>query len=307
VYLIFFANYDSCMTMSFQDRSNSRMPLILMVGYPSSGKSTIVDALVEYIRSNRPDTKIVIVRDNDLTTFDREIYRESSKEKEHRGYLRSSIQKSLTDETLVIVDSLNYIKGYRYELHCVAKQSKTTYCVVFCDVSPDTARSFNSSKEDAKGKYAPDILDALIQRFEPPDSRHRWDSPLFTLHPSVDEKRVPDLESTLKEVVECIFEGARLKSNQSTQAQPLSSTNFLYELDTLTQTIVRSLMDSQKGAVPGDQLGVPGTDQKVIMKNTRSLGELTRLRRQFIAYTKMHPVDDRSKLAAMFVTFINNS
>jgi len=281
------------------------MPLILMVGYPSSGKSTVVDALAERIDRDRSGTPITIIRDKDLSTFDKNIYRESSKEKEHRGYIRSLTQKSLTDQTVVIVDSLNYIKGYRYELYCVAKLIKTTYCVIFCDANPDVVHQLNQTRTD---QYEIDIIDSLIQRFEPPDTRHRWDSPLFVVRPNIEEKSPPDLESILTEIVQCIFsEGNRLKANQSTQSQPISSTNFLHELDSLTQTIVQSLMDAQKNAVPGDKLAVSGTEEKVIMKSTRSLGELTRLRRQFISYTKMHPVDDRTKLASMFVTFINSS
>jgi len=278
-----------------------------MAGYPSSGKSTVVNALASHIERCRPGTSVVVIRDQDLTTFDKEIYRDSGKEKEHRGYLRSLTQKSLTDQTLVIVDSLNYIKGFRYELYCIAKLVKTTYCAIFCEVNPETARQFNLAKEDPKERYADEVQDALIQRFEAPDSRHRWDSPLFNIHPTTEGDGPKDLDETLDGIVGCIFDGQKLKSNQSTQSQPLSSTNFLYELDSLTQTIVQSLMEAQKNAVPGDSLTVSGTDQKVIMKSARSLGELTRLRRQFIAYTKSHPVDDRAKLASMFVTFINNS
>ena len=33
------------------------------------------------------------------------------KEKEHRGDLRSQVQKHISKETIVILDSLNYIKG----------------------------------------------------------------------------------------------------------------------------------------------------------------------------------------------------
>src|SRR5689334_19201427 len=102
------------------------MPLILLVGYPSSGKSTLVDALVSHITHHRPTTTVKIIRDQDLTTFSKEIYGDSTKEKEHRSYLRSLVQKTLDDRTLVILDSLNYIKGFRYELHCAAKLCKTT-------------------------------------------------------------------------------------------------------------------------------------------------------------------------------------
>jgi len=45
--------------------------------------------------------------------------------------------------------------------------------------------------------------------------------------------------------------------------QPLSSTNFLYELDRITKDILGVIMESQKTSVPGDQIGIPGATDKV--------------------------------------------
>lgn len=32
------------------------------------------------------------------------------------------MQRVLTKDTIVIVDGLNYIKGYRYQMYCVARE-----------------------------------------------------------------------------------------------------------------------------------------------------------------------------------------
>ena len=32
------------------------------------------------------------------------------------------MQRALTRDTIVIVDGLNYIKGYRYQMYCVARE-----------------------------------------------------------------------------------------------------------------------------------------------------------------------------------------
>ena len=37
------------------------------------------------------------------------------------------------------------------------------------------------------------------------------------------------------------------------------------------------------------------------------MSELRRIRRQFITYTKMHPVEDTKKIANMFVQYLNSS
>jgi len=153
--------------------------------------------------------------------------------------------------------------------------------------------------------------------------------------------------------------------NQATQAQPLSATNFLYELDKTTQDIVTALLNSQSTFVPGDSVAVPGAQEKISLKKsialsilceyltvpqecqgvfmaflfyhistytffcvvlfcfvfiffdtfgvnvilirTANMSELRRLRRQFITYTKMHPVEDTKKIANMFVQYLNSS
>jgi protein KTI12 len=64
-------------------------------------------------------------------------------EKKGRGALLSAVEKDISKSTVVILDFLNTIKGYRYELYCRAKTASTQHCVVFCDVTPETAKCNN--------------------------------------------------------------------------------------------------------------------------------------------------------------------
>lgn len=45
----------------------------------------------------------------------------------------------------------------------------------------------------------------------------------------------------------------------------------------------------------------------VVLNRTVNMAELRRIRRQFITYTKMHPVEDTKKIANMFVQYLNSS
>ena len=45
----------------------------------------------------------------------------------------------------------------------------------------------------------------------------------------------------------------------------------------------------------------------VALNRTVNMAELRRIRRQFITYTKMHPVEDTKKIANMFVQYLNSS
>ena len=64
-----------------------------------------------------------------------------------RSALKSRVQLHLSANCVIILDSLNYIKGYRYELFCLAKENSTTHCVVFVDAPVDIAQTRNASRD----------------------------------------------------------------------------------------------------------------------------------------------------------------
>jgi len=57
-------------------------------------------------------------------------YTDNFREKNTRSSIKAAVERFLTRDVVVICDSLNYIKGYRYELYCIARALRTTHCVV---------------------------------------------------------------------------------------------------------------------------------------------------------------------------------
>ena len=133
------------------------MPLIVLVGKPSSGKSAVCKIVEKFLKEKlteqdvKPNIGFEIVSDDLRSSFSRDVYSgdSSAPECEQRGFLRSEVQRKLTRNTTVICDSLNYIKGLRYELFCIAKLVKTTYCVVYCDVGTEDLKIMNSRKSES--------------------------------------------------------------------------------------------------------------------------------------------------------------
>ena len=78
---------------------------------------------------------------------DYEIYLDSIHEKMTRGFIKSNIEKFLSQDTIVIVDSMNYIKGYRYELFCLARSCKTTNCLLYCNTPFEICKKYNESHD----------------------------------------------------------------------------------------------------------------------------------------------------------------
>ena len=99
--------------------------------------------------------------------------------------------------------------GYRYELYCISKAAKTTQCTLHCDTNSEESWEWNFKRPESS-QYSREVFDALVLRYEAPDSRNRWDSPLFTIH--------PDEELPFEHICGALFERKAPPPNQSTQS-----------------------------------------------------------------------------------------
>merc|ERR1712012_1095523 len=157
---------------SFSPQISFEMPLVIVTGLPSSGKTSAVNNLVKFFEAR--DKAVCVVSEEALLggLSKNVIFADSKHEKEVRGRLKSEVVRLLSKDNVVICDGLNYIKGFRYELYCASKSVKTTQVTVQCDLSEADVVEFNSTREDTE-KYNDNIIKELIQRYECPISSNR--------------------------------------------------------------------------------------------------------------------------------------
>jgi protein KTI12 len=136
-------------------------------------------------------------------------------------------------------------------------------------------------------------------RFEPPDSQNRWENPLFTL--------LPTDSLPLTEIVDVLVNRRAAPPNQSTQSQPLSATNYLHELDKLTQDTVAAIISSQQSGMVGDKIIISGTSESLILTKKYPPAELGRLRRQFISFSRTRPVENLERIPTIFVQYLKSA
>jgi len=283
------------------------MPLVLMTGLPSSGKTRCARRLCAYLEERQ---KVVhVVSEAGMMPKDKsknQVFADSIVEKEVRSALKSAAVRLLSKDTVVIIDGSNYIKGFRYEVWCASKATKTTQCTVHCDVSPEDAWEWNTKREEEDG-YERDIFDGLVMRYETPKADNRWDSPLILA--LADDKRPQEEgpDHVCEQVFNALFNRAPPPPNQSTQNRPLAQTDFLHKVDKMVSHIEDGIMQSQRSAVEGDQIKVPGTEEHVTWTRRVTRPELSRARRQFLVYLKMRGVDDLDKIHTLFVQYLNSS
>eukprot|EP00984_Skeletonema_dohrnii_P026483 scaffold15845_cov114-Skeletonema_dohrnii-CCMP3373.AAC.2 len=202
------------------------MPSIVLAGHPCVGKTTFAHLLAKRALSRSTISNVVHISEStacpDQTKA--ECYSNSHMEKTTRAALKSEFDRAVVSSaaneegstTLVILDSLNYIKGYRYELFCISKAAGERHGVVWV-MGSSADEQFNSastesssdvlakkrnqerkvmmqkqfgqqddnekkskSENDLDGYYEDDeTMNQLVLRFEPPDEKNRWENPLF--------------------------------------------------------------------------------------------------------------------------------
>lgn len=268
-----------------------------MSGIPCSGKTTRSLELKKYFEDL--GIEVIIVNENEQikkSGFEKNtFYADSNKEKHIRSLLKSEVLRYIKPTNVVILDALNYIKGYRYEIFCGTKANKCNQCTVHTEINRDQAWKFNEDRED--DKYDRNTFDALLMRYEEPNGNNRWDSPLFMIF--------PEQELDTNTIYTSLFKKKAPKPNMSTQNPPLSSTNFLFELDQITKKIVDDLIVLKNSGKNG-MVEVPGQEDLSIDITNINVQQLVILRRQYLTYSKMHAPDVKD-IARLFIQYLTTN
>ncbi|KAK0310608.1 kti12, chromatin associated [Friedmanniomyces endolithicus] len=290
------------------------MPLILLAGYPSSGKTYRSQQLCEYLAkkiasSDDPRVRRLKVHhiDDQSVGLSRDVYASAKTEKDARATCSSAIKRSLNQDTIVIVDGMNYIKGFRYQLYCEAKAMQTPNCVLHVGTPVDKCRELNNAALEAgTGGYDADVFENLVFRFEEPNGMSRWDAPLFTLPFDDDE---PPCDAIWEAMVGSDGKAKVVRQNAATVLKPASEQNYLYELDKATSDVISAISVWQQDhpGEGGSEVAIPNAELKVTLPVTApSLPQLQRLRRQFIGLNRQHTLS-KSRILDLFIDYLNDS
>ncbi|KAH8107968.1 chromatin associated protein KTI12 [Cristinia sonorae] len=265
------------------------MALITISGYPCSGKSTrakqLKDSLERRLQDpsyTGPSLKVVILNDDTLN-ISRDAYSNSRSEKPARGALFTAMQRQMGQDTILIVDALNYIKGFRYQMYCAARELKLRVCTVYVVATQELCREWHTARTDVP-QYPPETFENLLMRFEEPSSMVRWDSPLISLPWT-------DVDIPIDDVWKAVMEGVVKPPNAGTQAVPKAPTDALRTLEHTTTTMVAAIMAEQtaSGGLSGPvTLAISPTHKPQITLPSRNitLSELQRIKRQFVTVHK---------------------
>ncbi|KAI0180934.1 chromatin associated protein KTI12 [Hypoxylon sp. FL1284] len=319
------------------------MPLVIVSGLPTSGKTTRAKQLHDYLSERIQGStttpskyRLHLISDQTLS-IQRSVYDLSetpahtrsanASEKDARASIYGAVKRVLSDRDIVILDGLNYIKGWRYQLYCESKAVRTPSCVLRIGCSREKAKEVNEerlqqrqqrqegkanqdgadiasdtaseekkkepeSAQEEDAAYEPGNWENLVFRYEEPNAMTRWDSPLFTLIWEDDEARTREVFDSMWDTI--AGEARKpVRPNQATvQRSRDAGGDYLYVLDRETQDIVKRILDQQSDD-GGDQIkisggsGGDGDDLVVELPATKKVG-LPQLQRLRRAYMGLH-------------------
>ncbi|OCL04293.1 chromatin associated protein KTI12 [Glonium stellatum] len=291
------------------------MPLVLISGYPSSGKTHRSNQLREFfnhkiVASNDPRvSRLKVHHINDQTLgVSRDVYRTAKAEKDARAEEYSAVKRVLSRDDIVIADGMNYIKGFRYQLYCEAKALQTPSCVVHVGTPIEKCREINARllvDKETDGGYAEEDFENLVFRYEEPNGMTRWDSPLFTV---LDQDETPPFENIWEAIVGSDGKAKIVRPNQATVLKPATEQNYLYELDKTTSDVLSHILVWQKDHVgeEGGEVLIPGAEKHIELPGSpMTLPQLQRIRRQFITMNRQHSLS-KSRIKGLFVDYLND-
>lgn len=307
------------------------MPLILFTGFPCSGKTTkakeLINLLQKKIDSDPSLSKYNIIYHNDESLgIQHNDYISSQDERSLRSKITSVVKRDLSKFNIVVIDSLNYIKGFRYQLHCEVKNLSTSFILIQTMCPVDTVIEWNKKSSESRIPWDNELLTQLIQRYEEPNSQNRWDSPLYPIFTPTDsftDTILQDFYSILfnKRDKSSVSSGndnnSVQKPNNVTVLKPAKKSNFIQLLDIETSKVIKKIIDTIKEK---ESIGVPYQGTRIIIIgndinddnckfitlpfNKLTLPKLQRIKRQFIMLNKLRDIE-LDRIIPLFIDYLN--
>jgi protein KTI12 len=265
------------------------MPLVVLVGIPCSGKTRISLELKSFFESQ--GLEVELVNEEALQIDKVSAYSNNFDEKNLRAALKSAVERKLTKEKIVILDSMNYIKGYRYELFCIVRQVKTCLCVVYMDITKDQALVHNST-------YPVDLFNDLSNRMEVPNQKNKWDSPLIILR---EGEEVPS-----SRIFDILIKGRTLTENMATVKAPSVVQDYVYLADQAVQKTLEFIIQAQEEYNEGALIDIPETSSKYLYIKKLSMLQLKKSKQQFLKINKSQPCSIE-RCADSFIEYLNSN
>ncbi|MFX1288247.1 MAG: AAA family ATPase [Promethearchaeota archaeon] len=209
--------------------------LIILVGLPASGKSTLAFKLKKILESNfQKKVKIIdpdILRKETFTTsFD------FRNEPEIREKKLQSVKRALIEGYIVISDDLNYYSSMRHDLKSIADSLSIKFYIIHIL----TPLKLCLKRNTERGKPIPNkIIKKVYHKFDN-FNKYKWDTPFETYNIKQNKNLNQFIENLSNKIALDLKEKKRSKDLIKTK------TSIREELDLITRKFVSELLKDPK-------------------------------------------------------------
>lgn len=179
--------------MTQNSPTNSLPPLvIIMVGLPASGKSTLAKELT--VKISHLYSKYTIIDTDEIRTNLNGANFDPSQEQAVIQKKLDLIQKQIANNHALIVDDMHYYVSMRHEIYNLVRNQQGLFAAIYCDTPLEICLQWNLLRPNSIPEK---VIRDVAKKFNVPGKKYRWDKPLFTVHL---EKK------TMKDDIDQIFE-----------------------------------------------------------------------------------------------------
>jgi O-phosphoseryl-tRNA(Sec) kinase len=270
--------------------SGTRICLVLLIGLPGSGKTTLCGALVEFLKSLHATSHVIPITYDELIPADVLRHHDNiSQWKEARRdvlncvqnlilcltglkefSMANSFEMSVREEMIktvvnmkktkvyIIVDDNMYYRSMRYEYYQLARLYKLSFCQLFVQCSVTDALNRNSSR-DTSVAVPQKVITRMAERLQPPDKQNNpWERFSLTLPSEVwTVTKMTEISDFLNYVAEHPVMRPENDSDVCQESRIICSTNVMHQVDvTLRKIIGDRMRQGRETGLPRDELQV---------------------------------------------------
>jgi tRNA uridine 5-carbamoylmethylation protein Kti12 len=212
--------------------------LLILVGLPSSGKTTIAEILKHLIEKKYKNFQVKIVDPDKIRNSISPFKFNHQKEQLVREKSLNDIRSGLNQGFIVISDDLNYYTSMRHDLKQIAEENKINYFILHIDTPLQICIKWNKER----GVPIPqDVIYKINEKFDMFDN-YNWDNPILIIDPS----KYDNLEDCADKIINVIEKNLRMIHLDSySKGKKTDKEQYHETLDRITRIVIGNIIKNE--------------------------------------------------------------